>query len=453
MEQKKNNYLNAKSIHIFAYPIRIKAMNKKTNETLEEKLPNLGWKKRAEKYTEEWDCLKSAYATKQYRTKNANKIFEDNDSLCKTYVSDKVSLGVYKFNIVCKEKTYVLNFDEMELHVYQDDFAIVFVKALNMSYADIETIKIINDKGRCMGLPFIPDEKDGFIVCPEKIEISDKTQSYAAINYREIANDMLLNEDVQEKSFNKNFVSKLFNNFETDITGFDLEIGNDYRCFLISMIRNKELSYNMQLNKWQDSMEFEKEWYAILHADENGPSCTSDEMLKQLLDAKSYYRWMGKGTIYGVTEYSFVALVSTDEGVNNIAVTPFYTSYMDMVSLVLAQKNGVMSLMVEVEKTAKEFKGKIIRTGKLTELQKKYAVWKNEILISEYSDQEQGIELYKLMQEQMLVFKEKSYLDEKVQALYEIAVVCNERRLNTFGLIISIISLVISVVALFVGAS
>ena len=104
------------------------------------------WKKRAEKYAEEWDCLKSAYATKQYRTKNANKIFEDNDSLCKTYVSDKVSLGDYNFNIVCKEKTYVLNIDEMELHVYQDDFAIVFVKALNMSYADIETIKIINDK-------------------------------------------------------------------------------------------------------------------------------------------------------------------------------------------------------------------------------------------------------------------------------------------------------------------
>ena len=128
-------------------------------------------------------------------------------------MSDKVSTGEYTFNISCGISNYILDIDEMELHKYSDEFAIIFIKALNMSYSDIDIIKSINDLGRCMGLPFIPEQEDGFISCPDKIEICDKDKnSCAVIEYRKIASEMCVNKDATDRDFKASYGETKYKN-------------------------------------------------------------------------------------------------------------------------------------------------------------------------------------------------------------------------------------------------
>lgn len=446
MSEQKPNHLEAHSLHIFAYPIKVTCTDG-FQDSINSDLVKLKWSR---KKAETWDEIRSEYASQKYRNKNARKIFDGETPLCKVYASEKVTQGGYTFNVDCKQKIYKLHIDSMELHMYQEDYAIIFIKALNMDYPELNDIKNINNYGRCMDIPFIPEEKDGEIICPEQIAIVKDEIKYAAIEYREIIKAMHIEQKCIDDRYKNDFVTKLFMNFEPENKQIKVETISDYRSFLISLIKNDALSERLAKDKEGEDKELESEWYAILHADSGSATCTNAKMRKELLDQKSYYRWKEYGTVYGVTEYSFVSLTSSNNCEHYI-IDNFYYLYMDMISLVLAQKNGIMNLMIDVENIEENFNKSSGKTSAIQKLQSKYAVWKNQILIAEYTDQEQGIELYNLMQEQMLVFKEKAFLDEKMQMLYEMAVVSNESNMARASLIVSLLSFLISVAAFIVS--
>ena len=73
---------------------------------------------------------------------------------------------------------YKLLIDSFELHIYSNNVGILYINALNTDKnITLNDIKIINNQGRCISLPFLPaDEKgDGYIECPEQLGIVFET--------------------------------------------------------------------------------------------------------------------------------------------------------------------------------------------------------------------------------------------------------------------------------------
>ena len=140
-----------------------------------------------------------------------------------------------------------------------------------------------------------------------------------------------------------------------------------------------------------------------------------------------YGRWADWGTINGVTDYSFICITAETPMVNNSVVMPFYVEYLYLVSLVLAQRISLMKYSVRADQIAdlihsSNKKSKSIRkeqAQRWIDLQESYIVMKNRMMLLEATSQEQGIELYRLLQKQLMVPEEQAILDDQLQGLYD----------------------------------
>lgn len=147
-------------------------------------------------------------------------------------------------------------------------------------------------------------------------------------------------------------------------------------------------------------------------------------MRRKLLEKSLYTRWMGYGSLYGASSYSYVAITGEKHpDINESVVRSFYTEYLYLISLVLAQRIGIARFSYETTLNAENMnKGgcnRFWKSGNHIELQEKYVIFKSQMLVLEPSCQEQGIEIYKLLQEQLLVKEEQEILEEQVQSLFE----------------------------------
>lgn len=220
--------------------------------------------------------------------------------------------------------------------------------------------------------------------------------------------------------------SDRFKNFE--ITSY-----SDDRMFLCSMIRDNVLSNEVKnLSIYEGSncptkqrrlKKLEDKVYSIIYADPNESTCQDIGMRKELLKNALYKRWLDYGSLYGVTSYSYVAITGESPGINESVVRPFYSEYLYLISLVLAQRIGIARFSNNTSKNAEAYnKGfwcRLFGSGNHVDLQEKYVIFKNQILVLEPTCQEQGIEMYRLLQKQLLVNEEQKVLDSQLQSLYE----------------------------------
>lgn len=487
MSEKDNTkdilYLNAKSIHMFAWSFYIKGDVKEKSkiDNFRKSLIDKGWIKKNIDFVTMDNAAsqeenRHAFMLQQYLSASGKNLFIKNDNddcVIYEYGLNRDDNSEYYYRIVSdSNNTYDLLIDSIEMHVYKYGMGIIFIKALNMdSNSSLKDIKKINDKGRGISIPFIPDKKDGFILCPDKIAIVKKSDNgeveIRSTDFREIikAYDnnknkenrrLLINSaEIMEYILNHNLSGKGINDIE-------YEVFSDYRMFVISLIRDNDISTRVKSSEWRESIYGMKEIYALVHVDEGESSCQHEGMLNDLLQDGCYWRWADWGTVYGITEYSFVCVTSKDNDINSSVIRPFYAEYMYFVSLVLAQRIGIIMFSKEAEEKARLISnkqyGKLIRRKyckKIIEIQEKYIEFQNSIMLLELSCQEQGIELYQLVRKQMYVDIEQEMLDKQLQGMYDVVNISTGTRLsvasNWVAIISIIISGIISVIAIILG--
>ncbi len=196
--------------------------------------------------------------------------------------------------------------------------------------------------------------------------------------------------------------------------------------------------------------EFQKLLYSIVFVDPEWPTCQNAEMRADFLEKALYLRWQEWGTIYSVTSFSFFCMTGeSDEIVANV-LRPFMTEYLYLLSLVLAQRIGIAGYSGKAGRIVRgvDKKGMIdkAQAETLINLQEKYITFKNQILILEASCQEQGIDIYHLLQNQMMIQEEQAILDEQLESLYEATNVSQGNRDAWWQLWIAIGAIVIDVI-------
>lgn len=168
-------------------------------------------------------------------------------------------------------------------------------------------------------------------------------------------------------------------------------------------------------------------WYQYVFVDGGFKTCQNEIMQEQLLSKHTYDRWVGYNTLYGISRYSFVMLTAPFKELRrtevNAAFIPDHlqTIYFRMVSLVLVQRSMVLFFSKKISdiEISIENEDKQIQKEALI-LYKTYRDFINKTFHREVTAQEQGIELYDMLQEHLRVEKQAKELEKEFDETYRL---------------------------------
>ena len=185
-------------------------------------------------------------------------------------------------------------------------------------------------------------------------------------------------------------------------------------------------------------------WYKFLFVDNQSATCQNEHMRQELLRRHSYIRWTDWNSLYGVTRYSFVYL--TNGSVPPYLLDYFESMYARMVELVLMQRATVLKFservnMLNNHESYDERDRERLQT-EINNLYKDYIVFKNKFYFKEITAQDQGIEIYDMLQNSLRLEEMVRDLDEDIQELHQFDSILEEqegnRKAQTLNFLMSI---------------
>lgn len=168
-------------------------------------------------------------------------------------------------------------------------------------------------------------------------------------------------------------------------------------------------------------------WYQYVFLDHDGPTSVNDRFTRKLLDEATYTRWSGSGSLFGVTRYSMVAITGFPPLKQHME-----TIYYKMAELCLVQR----ALMLRFSDEATHFSRRKLDKLKPRELrgleglQQNYLRFINKIYFREVTAQEQGLEMYDMLQRTLRLPEQIKDLEHEIETLYQYGQLAQEERRN-----------------------
>lgn len=366
------------------------------------------------------------------------------------------------YTIACKAGTFRLEIEDIILNVYNTGIGILSFHLANHDYEKPDDILAINQFGRRIYPPFLKNFT--------KDQISPRTDElpfYVNIELPLEGGESYFNENFLRYSDSKYFrysnfqlpffIEALFptNTFtvlekeKAQNVGAKIQMipALDDRMFIISwygsdnLVKYKAGENSIYLNAIHSNLdaynyETDEWWYKFIFVDGGSMTCQNDGMKKSLLNEHTYARWVNLGTLYGASRYSFVALTSEYQTLKNNNADFLYhhmtTIYYKLVELCLVQRASIIRFSDEITHLTNFAKGD--KDGKLvtqvSDLYKHYIQFVNKINFREVTAQEQGIELYDLMREQMKLERDVKDLGAEFEELNNYVSLIQERHRN-----------------------
>ena len=356
-------------------------------------------------------------------------------------------------------------------------------------HLNLSDIKIINDYGRRITLPFIPksNDKDDRIgsLCADSISIYwDGMGDDICHNFREQIININSSKKKADLNHIANFIINILNysigddnknlkKFTTNKKDKDkewyIQPALDDRMFVMCAVNNNfqkifkvepscitpaEYINHLNNNSLYGSGNrgctyepIEKSLYEFIYCDPPGNcTCYFAPMRQQLIKEHLYCRWVAPefGTLYTVAAQAFNCVSDY-----YLILNYFRTEYYEMACLVLVQRaslrvmqNKASSLSSDIEKD--ENTVDMEKRKQIANLQEKLIAFQNQINLYEISSQEQAIELYDMMREIFLVNKHTSILQEQLDGLYNVANIRSSEHFNKMARKIAIVALIIA---------
>lgn len=427
-----------RSYHIFMFPFSLRHEWNENN--IGKLLSAKGWVRQP------FDYCSGDYASNfsemgYFYEFSSGAMYDDPDSLNRVVMTYTMPLGenasyLIKVNKKGEKHLYKLHLEKVEMNVFDDKAAILSFHLANTDYAELQDILFINDYGRRFYPQFLANDKFG------QIDLQTTKNSFLADCIEvDLANGRCYSEDFSYFNHpqSRPFVMPAFIKGLLPDEMHDCRWLLDDRMYVVSMLCDDEkakmfgkLSYEKDCIAKR--IEEYNDWYQYVFVDNDGPTCADPNMFAQLLSEATYTRWSTCGTLFGISRYSFVSL-STHFGcftLNLLRQTK--TMYYRMASLALAQRALALYFSREITWISKDIDEKKILTKKLRkrvdELNRDYLRFVNNIYFREVTPQDQGIELYDLMQKQMSIPRDESGLSGEIEQLHNYIEMKNEDRRN-----------------------
>lgn len=354
---------------------------------------------------------------------------------------------------------YILNLYGIKLKVYNTGIAILTFEVENKDYSSMKDVKSINELGRRVFAPYFDDESKICYQCATSLGLKLKDKEVLS----KISTSYPRNEDECVPEFiryllgnikilpaidDRMFVACLVSDSEEFKKHLDYEIDETDSAF-------KNIHLNYKTNEAAS-----KSLYEFVYIDtDNNCTCPTECMRNDLLEQSIYNRWAeltfdGKieGTIYGISHHSMVCLTAATN--KNIIERPFLNIYTHMISAVLAQRASILAFDKKISRCSQDFDKKkaLISTRRIKELKKlqdAYIAFLNQHMNVEFTCQEQGIEIYNMLQKEMYVYEEQKLLSKELSLLNDAADTANSLRNNTMAVFLTILFGIISTLPLY----
>ncbi|HPF52158.1 MAG TPA: CorA family divalent cation transporter [Draconibacterium sp.] len=321
---------------------------------------------------------------------------------------------IYEIDVIAnRSNRYRLNLKSIGLNLYSTGTGSLVFYLENNDYPDFEDVLRINQFGRRILPPFL-----------------DKTTGVLGTKYLELANHIAISgldgdesryfedfADYTDKTDWKpaRFIKSLMDDFDGNL---EIKPVTDDRMYVLCRYENDMLGEQVK-GKWLEG--FKNDWYRFLFIDGGkSPMCQNRKMKDLLIKDHTYTRWTNWRGIHGISRYSFVYLTSKNP--DEFLKTHFRTIYTRMVELSLIQRASILKFSEEVTELSKLKNEKSKNLSEvISELYKAYIRFVNQIYFREVTAQEQGIELYNLLQDKMKIAEQVKDLDGEIEELHNYA--------------------------------
>lgn len=375
----------------------------------------------------------SLYNEKNYYYKFVHHILYDDLSdptsdLIRHFERKEPKNGNVFYHIKKKDKSlYELKVDAINLNLYSTGvgFLSFYLKNESELQSKPEDILFINQYGRRIMPPFYKD-----------IELRSEIAQYISIIGLN-GGELKYKEDFNNYSPADSWKPALFiRSLITDLTtNVCIEPIVDDRMFIASWCKSDELAasfsvdtahLNKFLGKDEKSNDF---WYRYLFVDGSDLTCQNDEMQKRLLEKHTYTRWQKYSSLYGISKYSLVYL--TYHKVPAFLLDNFQTSYARMVELVLVQRASMLRFSGEITKVSKlANQDTEVISKRISSLYREYIRFVNQIYFREVTAQDQGTEMYEMLQSCLKMEDYIKDLDGEMEELHQYVSLMEDRGRN-----------------------
>ena len=390
-------------------------------------------------YSYYYPCVRKSI----FNSSNKNK----SDKTVVSFIKNDLS-GDAKYIIKCtndnNEKEFKLDLIKITLKVYITGVGILsyFTRSTNVSDEDIN---IINEFGRRVYPQFISEgtnfPKNKFLADEitlilnkekkiiEPFNLLDKNTSESIYKNKGtiIGNHVL-------KILGKNFVSgSIIENYKKNKNIVISPIIDD-RMFVACYLFDESIYPKINNDNTKDTADKQEQKIDVSKIYENEKiykyvflepslSCQNDEMLNEILRNNLYTRWVKKGTMYGFSEYSFVAIIDRDKSeklnyfTDVMFPTHFSTLYHEMICLCLMQYASIISFEEEITRiSCGGYKDIDVR-----EVSERFSKFNAALYFRQVTAQEQGREMYDIIQRIMNIKTNLNELKKDIDDLQKIA--------------------------------
>ena len=462
---ESNKESTCKSHHIFLYPFIIEKQAEKYQECLDS---GQNWKKwKAPDYKTNPREAMDAFMVGQYFNKEARELLQDHDNgkdNCVRYRYNEsivqntryIIEGFVVENEIKKFYRYSLPVNNIELFLFHKKVGILKFETRTEGNVSLEDCKKINDFGRRILLPYISRDREqdkdenGTILCADYLGLQFKDNRRFVKCFRDEMREWsgLSRADYKAPAFLYALIFGEFGNDDAPESFPEMEniqSVTDDRMYLCSIILDDRL--DKIIKNWGHDSEGEKEAkkraeekaktiYALAFADWGDATCQNANMRRRLLDKAIYTRWSDWGTLYSVSNSAFLCMATTTAP-EDAVVRPFLTEYYLIAVLVLAQKVSITDFSQQAAEKTSGVEAKDMipenQVKDLIQLHEEYVAWMNREYLLEVTEQEQGVDIYGLLQEQLGIPMHIERLQTQLQGLFSVANVSEGRQLNQKG--------------------
>lgn len=383
-------------------------------------------------------------------------------------------------------KHYELLIENIFLHLYNTGIGVLSFHLNNRdpNQADPESILKINQFGRRLYPPFLALEMDKIGTLQQSLP-GLFNEGLKICQYVELPQSLSLSflapEDFShyatESDFKKgvfrlpSFISGLMGKVpiitrksdeSRHVNQIFLNPVLDDRMFVVCWYGNNGIVSNLSKNgkllksAGQKYAYLKDEWlYKFAYCDVN-LSCQNEQMVAKALKENVNARWGNYGTFFAASRYSFVCLTNElsylRENYAAFVLNHLQTMYYKIAELCLVQRSCIIRFSDEVANiSALNVAPGNQLAEKVSSLYKQYIRFVNRIYFREVTAQEQGIEIYQLLQHNMRIENHVKDLDTEIQELHNYLLMEEQRKQNKVIGRLTIIAAVFLPATLFSG--
>ena len=404
----------AYSKHIFMFPFQWKIINSEESK-FEDQVninnirfaQNSKWK---HSYLPESDTDETQlYNEKNYFYEFIHDALYDSgekDSIVKHYERIEPQESNVEYKIIHNNDKYSLKVEAINLNFYATGVGVLTFYLENDKYTSKRDILNINQYGRRVYPPYFGDIKNRYEIA-SSLEVLGLNGIYF-----EDFNNYTCKDTNKPCSIIHNLITELATNITIDAV-------IDDRMFTMSWYRDQEDEFDKKIKTKDGYSDFLKEdfWYQYVHIDNsNFLTCQNDKMQAELIKKRTYDRWQKWGTLFGTTMYSMVMYSNAGES-EKYLYDYFESMYVRMSELCLVQKASILRFSAEVKNLSRlQLKGKNLAEN-ISSLYKEYIRFVNQIHFYEVSAQDQGIEMYNMLYEELNIKDRVEKLDREIEEI------------------------------------